>query len=58
VYARKGWIDLVATHSDHVRLPDAQRRALLDGLGDVVDAFGGTMTYHYSTLLVLATRGM
>jgi SAM-dependent methyltransferase len=58
VYDRRGWIDLVATHSDHVRLPDAQRRALLEGLGDVVDAFGGTITYHYSTLLVLATRGM
>jgi SAM-dependent methyltransferase len=56
VYDRGAWINLVATHSDHVRLPDVRRRALLEGLGDAVDALGGSMTYHYSTLLVLATR--
>jgi SAM-dependent methyltransferase len=58
VYDRAGWIDLIATHSDHVRLPDIQRRALLDAVGDAVDAVGGTLTYHYSTLLVLAKRGI
>jgi SAM-dependent methyltransferase len=57
VYDREGWLGLVASHSDHVRLPDQQRRVLLDALGDAVDALGGTMTYHYSTVLVLATRG-
>jgi SAM-dependent methyltransferase len=55
-YDRAAWINLVATHSDHVRLPDARRQALLGALGDAVDALGGSMTYHYSTLLVLATR--
>jgi SAM-dependent methyltransferase len=58
VYDRAGWIDFIATHSDHVRLPDLQRRTLLDALGDAVDALGGTMTYHYSTVLVLAKRGV
>ncbi|MHB8489023.1 MAG: class I SAM-dependent methyltransferase [Candidatus Dormibacteria bacterium] len=58
VYDRSGWIDLIATHSDHVRLPDARRRVLLDAVGDAVDALGGTMTYQYSTLLVLAQRGI
>jgi SAM-dependent methyltransferase len=58
LYDRAGWIDLIATHSDHVRLHDARRRVLLDAVGDAVDALGGTMTYHYSTLLVLATRGI
>ncbi len=56
VYDRPSWVDLVATQSDHLRLPDAQRRALLAGLGDAVDALGGSLTCHYSTLLVLATR--
>jgi SAM-dependent methyltransferase len=56
VYDRAGWINLVATHSDHVRLPDERRHALLEALGDTVDNLGGTMIYHYSTLLVLATR--
>jgi trans-aconitate methyltransferase len=57
VYDRADWIDLIATHSDHVRLPDARRRALLDAVADAVDAHGGTVTYHYSTLLVLGTPG-
>src|SRR4029077_13991954 len=35
-----------------------QRRALLDALGDAVDALGGTMTYHYSTVLGVAKRGV
>ena len=38
--------------------PTLARRALLDAVADAVDALGGTMTYHYSTLLVLATRGI
>jgi SAM-dependent methyltransferase len=58
VYDRASWLELIATHSDHVRLPDVQRRALLDALGDVIDTLGGTMTYHYSTLLVLAKRAL
>jgi SAM-dependent methyltransferase len=58
VYDRASWTEFIATHSDHVRLPETQRRALLDALGDVIDALGGRMTYHYSTLLVLATRRM
>ena len=57
-YDRAGWTQLIATHSDHVRLPEAQRRALLDAVGDAIDALGGTMTYHYSTLLVVAKRSM
>ena len=58
VYDRAGWIDFIATHSDHVRLPDSRRRELLQAVGDVIDRLGGTMTYHYSTLLVLAKRGV
>ncbi len=57
-YDRASWTEFIATHSDHVRLPESQRRALLDALGDAIDALGGTMTYHYSTLLVLAKRRM
>jgi SAM-dependent methyltransferase len=56
-YDRATWTQLIATHSDHVRLPESQRRALLDAVGDAIDALGGTMTYHYSTLLVVAKRG-
>jgi trans-aconitate methyltransferase len=58
VYDRTAWIDFISTHADHILLPDPQRRALLAALGDAVDARGGTLTYHYSTLLVLAARGI
>jgi SAM-dependent methyltransferase len=58
IYDRASWIEFIATHSDHVQLPEEQRRALLDALGEAVDGLGGSMTYHYSTLLVLATRRM
>jgi SAM-dependent methyltransferase len=57
-YDRTSWTEFVSTHSDHLRLPESQRRALLDALGDAIDALGGSMTYHYSTLLVLAKRRM
>jgi SAM-dependent methyltransferase len=57
VYDRAGWLDFVATQSDHVLLPDAQRAALLDAVGDVIDELGGTVPYHFSTLLLTATRG-
>ena len=58
VYDRAGWVDFIATHSDHVQLPDPQRHALLDAVGEAIDALGDTLTYHYATLLVLATRAM
>jgi len=58
VYDRAGWLDYIATHSDHVQLPDAERRMLLDAVGDLIDAQGGTLTYHFSTVAIVATRGM
>lgn len=56
VYDRASWLDFVATQSDHVLLSDAQRAALLDALGNVIDGLGGTVAYHFSTLLLTATR--
>jgi SAM-dependent methyltransferase len=56
VYDRAGWLDFIATQSDHVLLPDAQRTALLDAVGDVIDGLGGSMPYHFSTFLLTATR--
>jgi SAM-dependent methyltransferase len=58
IYDRAGWIEFVSTLADHILLPDGQRRALLEALGEAVDALGGTLTYNYWTLLVLAKRGM
>ena len=57
VYDRAAWLDLIATHSDHVTLPDAAKAELLAAIGDVIDSRGGNIPYSYSTLLVVATRG-
>lgn len=56
VYDRAGWLDFIATQSDHVVLPAAQRASLLEAVGDVIDELGGTILYHFSTLLLTATR--
>jgi SAM-dependent methyltransferase len=56
VYDRASWLDFIATQSDHLLLPDAQRATLLDAVGDVIDELGGTILYHFSTLLLTATR--
>jgi SAM-dependent methyltransferase len=57
-YDRDGWLDFLFTHSDHSTLPDAVRAALRDAVGDVIDRGGGSLVYHWSTLLLTATRGM
>jgi SAM-dependent methyltransferase len=56
VYDRASWLDLIATQSDHVVLPSERRAALLDAVGDVIDDLGGSIPYHFSTLLVTASR--
>lgn len=56
MYDRAGWLGFIATQSDHVLLPNAQRAALLDAVGDVIDELGGSIPYHFSTLLLTATR--
>lgn len=56
VYDRAEWLDFISSHSDHVVLPQAQRAALVEAIGSVIDGFGGSVAYHFSTLLVIATR--
>jgi SAM-dependent methyltransferase len=48
------WIGRAATHSDHIRLPDGQRAALLDGLRAVIDKRGGLVTPHFGTYTIFA----
>lgn len=55
-YDRGQWLGFMATQSDHVLLPAAQRAALLEAVGDVIDELGGRLLYHFSTLLLAATR--
>ncbi|MCK9921543.1 class I SAM-dependent methyltransferase [Frankia sp. AgPm24] len=48
------WVGLVSTHSDHMRLEPAKRHALLTGLGQVIDDFGGTVRTKSTTIAQFA----
>ncbi len=52
------WLDMVRTFAGYEQMAADQRTALLQGLGEVVDAAGGSFTMHYSTLTVSARRTM
>jgi SAM-dependent methyltransferase len=55
-YDTAGWLEQLATHSDHQALPAAQRRLLLDAVGETLDAIGGSFEMSYATVLVSALR--
>ncbi len=56
VYSRDEWLDQLGTHSDHIALDDRDREAVLDAVGDVVDARGGVVPMHYETWLIRAVK--
>ena len=53
-YTRDEWLDLIQTHSDHSTLPPAQLAALVEAVGDAIDAAGGQVRAHYTTEAVFA----
>jgi len=55
-YTRDEWLDAVPTFGGHGQLPAAALGELLAGLGDAVDAAGGTFTMDYATVAVAAAR--
>jgi SAM-dependent methyltransferase len=55
-YTRDEWLDQLPTHSDHRTLPPDALRTLLDHIGGVIDANGGTLTFGHTTELLLAVR--
>jgi SAM-dependent methyltransferase len=57
-YSRDQWLDLLPTHSDHRILEPDQLSALMDGIGDAIDAMGGTFTMGYTTVVVTAALGL
>jgi len=50
------YVALLETYSAHAALPDTQRRHLLDGVAELVDAAGGEIDVHYETVVHLARR--
>lgn len=55
-YSRDAWLDYLGTISDHLRLPPDQRETLLRAIAAVIDDLGGSVTFHFTCALVLATR--
>ena len=55
-YTRAEWLDLVPTTGGFTQNPPELQRELLDGLGDVVDAAGGSFVMSYATVAATATR--
>lgn len=53
-YTREAWLDALQTSGGVI--PDGQLAALLEGVGDAIDARGGSFTMNYLTLAVTATR--
>ncbi|WP_431682987.1 class I SAM-dependent methyltransferase [Kitasatospora sp. KL5] len=53
-YGREEWLDQLPTTGGHSGLPSADLAKLLDGIGEVVDAAGGSFTMPYDTLVVTA----
>lgn len=55
-YTRDEWLGLVATQSDHLLLPDDDRRRLFEALGAAVDSVGGVVSTTYDTHTVIARK--
>ncbi len=53
-YSTREYVELLATHSDHVLLPPDRRASLLAAIADVLDAHGGRFEVDYVTRLCLA----
>ena len=55
-YTRDEWLDQLPTHSEHRTLPPDVLGTLLENIGAVIDANGGTLTIGHTTELLLAVR--
>ncbi len=55
-YTRDEWLDLMPTHGGMTSLSAEQRAEILVGVGDAIDAIGGSFTLPYATLVITAER--
>jgi SAM-dependent methyltransferase len=56
-YNAQQYIGLLGTYSDHLRLPEAQRQNLYEGIAAVIDAHGGVIEKPYVAVLYVAPAG-
>ena len=56
-YSSKEYIDLLGTYSDHISLPELERRSLFSGIADLIDReYGGRVLKHYETVLCIQKK--
>ena len=55
-YSRDEWLDQVPTFGGHSQIPHAELERLLAGIGEVIDAVGGSFTMGYATVVITASR--
>lgn len=56
-YNTREYIDLLGTYSDHIRLPEEERRDLFTGVADLIDReYDGRVLKHYETVLRLQRK--
>jgi hypothetical protein len=53
-YTRDAWLDALQTSGGAI--PESQLAELLEGVGDAIDAVGGSFTLNYVTFVVTAVR--
>jgi SAM-dependent methyltransferase len=57
-YTTAEWLDVIPTVGGHNRMAPDTLRELLDSMGAVVDAAGGSFTVRYTTVAVTAARAL
>jgi SAM-dependent methyltransferase len=55
-HTRDEWLDVVPTHGGYAQLPPERAAQLLAELGAAIDALGGSIDVHFTTVAVTATR--
>jgi SAM-dependent methyltransferase len=55
-YARDEWLEQVPTFGGHSQIPPERLADLLAGIGEVIDAAGGSFTMGYTAVVVTARR--
>jgi hypothetical protein len=56
-YTRSEWLDQLPTTGPLTRMPQDELAQVLGGVGDAIDAIGGSFTMRYATVVATATRG-
>ncbi len=56
-YSTSQYIDLLSTYSDHINLPDAERKALFTGIANLINReYGDCLLKHYEAVLTLRRK--